>query len=184
LVCCQTKVKHDDSIDRIQYAGTRFDNHKIRESAMRLLPITVLIAIFLSLDSPWQQRTDNTPDTNTAQEALMSSQKLHKTANHGPSNVKLEFENESVQVLRVRMGPHEKTQMHDITPRLVVWLTDANLRIRLADGEVSEEHGKSGGISWVPAQRHAGENLSDQPLEFLAIVPKQSAAPARNTFSH
>jgi hypothetical protein len=31
-------------------------------------------------------------------------------------------------------------------------------------------------INWVPAQRHAGENLSTQPLEFLAIVPKTAAA--------
>jgi hypothetical protein len=31
---------------------------------------------------------------------------------------------------------------------------------------------------WVPAQRHAGENLSDEPIEFIVVVPKVSAAPA------
>ena len=151
---------------------------------MKLLPITLLIIIFLSLGSGQQQRTDRIPNTNITQEWVMSSNKLQKTVNHGPSNVKLEFENELIQVLRIRMGSHEKTPMHDITARLVVWLTDANLRITLADGSISEEHGETGGISWVPAQRHAGENLSDQPLEFLAIVPKQSAAPAKKHTSH
>ena len=33
----------------------------------------------------------------------------------GPADAKVEFENESVVVVRVRMAPHEKTPMHDIT---------------------------------------------------------------------
>jgi hypothetical protein len=47
----------------------------------------------------------------------------------GPADAKVEFENESIMVVRVRMAPHEKTPMHDITSaRLVVWLTDALAR--------------------------------------------------------
>jgi hypothetical protein len=33
-----------------------------------------------------------------------------------------------------------------------------------------------GKFDWVPVQRQAGENLSNEPLEFLAIVPKMTAA--------
>jgi hypothetical protein len=41
----------------------------------------------------------------------------------------LEFENDTVIVLRIRMSPHEQTPMHDIaSPRLVIWLTDARLK--------------------------------------------------------
>jgi len=27
----------------------------------------------------------------------------------------------------------------------------------------------------VPTRRHAGENLGDKPIEFLAVMPKQTA---------
>jgi hypothetical protein len=91
----------------------------------------------------------------------------------GPAGAKVEFENQSVVVVRVRMAPHEKTPMHDITSaRLVVWLTDVHLRDTHPDGSTNETHRRAGEIDWVPIQRHAGENLSHEALEFLAIVPK------------
>jgi hypothetical protein len=106
----------------------------------------------------------------------------HSTPSHGaaipppgPANAMVEFENESIVVVRIRMAPHEKTPMHDITSaRLVVWLTDAHLRDTHPDGSANETHRRAGEIDWVGVQRHAGENLSHEPLEFLAIVPKTS----------
>jgi quercetin dioxygenase-like cupin family protein len=97
----------------------------------------------------------------------------------GPADAKVEFENESIIVVRVRMAPHEKTPMHDITSaRLVVWLTDAHLRDTHPDSTANETHRRAGAVDWVPVQRHAGENLSHEPLEFLAIVPKSGRAAA------
>jgi hypothetical protein len=108
----------------------------------------------------------------------------HSTPSHGaaipqagPANAVVEFENESMVVVRIRMAPGEKTPMHDITSaRLVVWLTDAHLRDTHPDGSANETHRRAGEIDWVGVQRHAGENLSHEPLEFLAIVPKEAAA--------
>jgi hypothetical protein len=104
----------------------------------------------------------------------------HATPSHGaavpqsgPANAVVEFENESIVVVRIRMAPGEKTPMHDITSaRLVVWLTDAHLRDTHPDGSANETHRRAGEIDWVGVQRHAGENLAHEPLEFLAIVPK------------
>jgi len=106
----------------------------------------------------------------------------HSTPSHGaaippagPANAVVEFENESIVVVRIRMAPSEKTPMHDITSaRLVIWLTDAHLRDTHPDGSANETHRRAGEINWVGVQRHAGENLSHEPLEFLAIVPKRS----------
>src|SRR5215813_12222735 len=57
----------------------------------------------------------------------------------GPADAKVEFE--TIIVVRVRMAPHEKTPMHDITSaRLVVWLTDAHLRDTRPDGSANETH--------------------------------------------
>ena len=104
----------------------------------------------------------------------------HSTPSHsaaipqaGPANAVVEFENESMVVVRIRMAPGEKTPMPDITSaRLVVWLTDVHLRDTHPDGSTNETHRRAGEIDWVGVQRHAGENLAHEPLEFLAIVPK------------
>jgi hypothetical protein len=110
----------------------------------------------------------------------------HSTPSHGaatpqagPANAVVELENESIVVVRIRMAPGEKTPMHYIaSARLVVWLTDAHLRDTHPDGSTNETHRHAGEIDWVGVQRHAGENLSHEPLEFLAIVPKAGRAPA------
>jgi len=70
--------------------------------------------------------------------------------------------------------------MHDIaSARLVVWLTDAYLRDTHPDGRSDDIRRRAGDIDWVPIQRHAGENLTHKPLEFLAIVPKVTGAAAK-----
>jgi hypothetical protein len=63
--------------------------------------------------------------------------------------------------------------MHDVTERVVVWLTDVHLRDSLASGTIVAEDHRAGDVSWVPAQRHAGTNLSDAPVEFIAIEIKR-----------
>src|SRR5262249_8168196 len=107
----------------------------------------------------------------------------HSTPSHGaaipqagPANAVVEFENESIIVVRIRMAPGEKTPMHDIaSARLVGWLTNAHLRGTPPDGSTNETHRRAGEIDWVGVQRHAGENLAHESLEFLAIVPKAGA---------
>ena len=70
-------------------------------------------------------------------------------------------------------GPREKLPIHDLTPRVVVLLTDQDLKLTFPNGETREEHHRAGETMWVSGQRHAGENLSDKPIEFIAVVPKQ-----------
>jgi len=95
----------------------------------------------------------------------------------GPALVNAEIDNEAMTVLRLRLAPHEKTPMHDVSARLVVWLTDAHLRDTAEDGTTTDYHRTTGTVDWISARRHAGENLSNKPIEFLAIVPK----PAHST---
>src|SRR5262245_44375172 len=90
---------------------------------------------------------------------------------------KIEFENDSITVVRIRMAPHERTPMHDIaSSRLVIWLTNAHLKNIEAGGAVREYHRAAGAIDWVTPHRHIGENLSERDLEFLAIIPKAVSA--------
>ena len=86
------------------------------------------------------------------------------------------FENASLRVVRITLKPHEKVPMHEVTPRLVIWVTGGHLRMTFPDGRSIEENRKPGDTQWLNAQRHAGENLADTPLELLAIIPKSSEA--------
>jgi hypothetical protein len=98
------------------------------------------------------------------------------TAKHGPRQT-LEIDNVSVSVLGIRIGPREKIPMHEVTPGMAVWWTDAHRRVINADGTTKEEHIKAGQTGWVSGHRHAGENLGDQPIEFIAVVPKVGLRP-------
>ncbi len=84
------------------------------------------------------------------------------------------IENEFVQVVRISIPSHGKTPMHDVSPRVVVWMADAHFVDRYADGTVREEMRKAGDAEWVSARRHAGENLSDQPMDFIAVIVKRA----------
>lgn len=96
-----------------------------------------------------------------------------------PGVATIEFENESITVLRVHMAPHEKTPMHDIvSPRLVIWLTEVHLKDTGADGSVNEYKRPAGSMDWIMPRRHMGENLSDQDLNFLVIIPNATSASA------
>jgi len=93
---------------------------------------------------------------------------------HPPARASMDAQlvtsNAFVQVLRVSIPPRGKTPMHDVTPRVVVWLSDAHFVDRFADGSVREETRKAGDAEWVSARQHAAENLSDAPMQFVAIV--------------
>ena len=106
------------------------------------------------------------------------SQTPHAAGGQLPDVGKVEFENDSIIVVRIHMAPHERTPMHDIvSPRLVIWLTDAHLKDTGSDGRVIEYSRPAGATDWVIPRRHMGENVSDQSLDFLAIIPKAIAAP-------
>ena len=65
------------------------------------------------------------------------------------------------------------SQPADVTQLLVAWSKgDRSASDHLLPIIYDELHRSAGSTEWVPAQRHAGENLSDQAIEFLAVVPK------------
>src|SRR5262249_29180503 len=90
-------------------------------------------------------------------------------------DAKLVTENELVQVFRMSVSARTATPMHDVSPRVVVWLSDAHFVDHFVDGTTKEETRKAGDVEWVPARRHAGENLSDKPMEFIGVVVRAAA---------
>ncbi len=86
----------------------------------------------------------------------------------------VEFENEHVRVVRFRFSPHAKIPMHDAPDVVTVALTDGHLRLTFPDGAIKDLSYKPGETRWAPAQRHAGENVGDAPLEFIAVQLKRN----------
>jgi hypothetical protein len=90
-----------------------------------------------------------------------------------PKHYKVEFENDQVRVLRVRMGPHEVAPMHEHgLNRVNVFLTDQNFRVTTADGKVDTVQHKAGETIWGTPVKHKEENMSDSPFEVIAIEIK------------
>ncbi len=91
-----------------------------------------------------------------------------------PNHYTVDFENDQVRVVRVRIGPHESTPMHEHLRKCVaVFFTGQNFRAIGADGESAMATNEAGAVIWGEGpQRHKEENLSDQPFEALMVELK------------
>ena len=90
-----------------------------------------------------------------------------------PKHYRLEFDNAQVRVFRAHYGPHESTPMHEHQlHRIIVYLTDANVRVTSADGKVEVIQHKAGDIVEGGPARHSEQNLSDKPLETIVTELK------------
>ena len=72
-----------------------------------------------------------------------------------------------MRVLRVSYGPHEKSPLHDHPAGVAVATTDSVVKFTFADGRSEERRLKAGQVLWMPAEKHAPENMSDKPFEVV-----------------
>jgi len=91
---------------------------------------------------------------------------------------KLAFENESVQVVNIHYGPHEKSGIHDHPGGVVVVLTAGHLRFTDQHGKTQEVYAKPGESRWFPPFKHKVENLGDTSYDavYIGIKSKSLAA--------
>lgn len=90
-----------------------------------------------------------------------------------PKHYKVEFENDQVRVLRVTIGPHESTPVHEHSVnRVVAYLTEQNFRVTSQDGKVEEVKHNAGEVSWSGPATHKEENLSDKAFEAVVTELK------------
>jgi quercetin dioxygenase-like cupin family protein len=86
-----------------------------------------------------------------------------------PTHYKLDFENETVQVVNVHYGPHEKSSLHSHPGGVVVTLTAGHLKFTDEHGKVREAHSMAGEARWFPPFKHSVENLGDSPYNAVYI---------------
>jgi quercetin dioxygenase-like cupin family protein len=99
----------------------------------------------------------------------------------------VEFENAQVRVLRIKVGPHEKSVMHRHPNAVAIFMTDATGKFSFPKGAAQDITSKAGEVRWTPAVVHLPENTSDQPFEVILVelkskpvkkVAKKPATPA------
>jgi hypothetical protein len=82
------------------------------------------------------------------------------------------FQNERVEVIRVRLGPREKTLVMEIPAHVMTCLTDQHLRLIYAHTKPGERAQKAGFTGWIERDEYGFENLDDKPVEWILVVPR------------
>lgn len=89
-----------------------------------------------------------------------------------PKHYLVEMENDQVRVIRSKIGAKESVPMHEHgLNRVVVFLTDASLRVTSADGKIDTVQRKAGDVGWSTPLKHKEENLGG-PIEIVAVEIK------------
>jgi len=101
-----------------------------------------------------------------------------------PTHYKLAFENDTVQVVNVHYGPHEKSNLHVHPGGVVVVLTEGHLRFTDEHGKTQEVYAKPGESRWFPPFKHQVENLGDSAYNAVYIGLKIHRAAASNHAPH
>jgi quercetin dioxygenase-like cupin family protein len=85
---------------------------------------------------------------------------------------KVLLDNDQVRVLRVKIGSHESTPLHEHSMnRVVAYLSDQNFRVT-TDGKADAVKHKAGEASWGTPTKHTEENLNDKPFEAVVVELK------------
>jgi quercetin dioxygenase-like cupin family protein len=92
---------------------------------------------------------------------------------------KVEFENDSVRVLRITYPAHEKSVMHHHPNSVAVFLTDGKSRFTLPDGKTQDAPVKAGAVQWTDAGEHLPENVGDKSFELILVELKTTKAAAK-----
>ena len=85
---------------------------------------------------------------------------------------KVEFENNRVRVLRVRVGTREKHPVRERGDRVLVWLSDAHEHRTEPNGKREEIRRKAGEVAWRTASRHQIENVEEKEVELIIVELK------------
>lgn len=90
-----------------------------------------------------------------------------------PKHYKVEFENESVRILRIAYGPGEKSVMHTHPNAVAVYLTDGQARMTTPDGKSQERPIKAGTTEWTPGGTHLPQNSGAKAFQLVLIELKK-----------
>ena len=91
-----------------------------------------------------------------------------------PDHYKIVFENDRVRVLEYTDRPGDKTTPHEHPDSVMHTLSSFRRRLGTDDTQRDVEL-RAGVTTWLPAQRHYGENIGDTATHVLLVELKERA---------
>src|SRR6266849_1985161 len=92
-----------------------------------------------------------------------------------PKNVKIEFENEHVRVLRITLGAHEKMDVHEARDGVNIPLTNYLIVHTDLAGNAKQFPRAAGKPEWIPGGERVVQS-GDKPVEAILVELKGPAA--------
>jgi beta-alanine degradation protein BauB len=95
-----------------------------------------------------------------------------------PDSYRLVFENDRVRVLEYVDQPGDRTTPHRHPDSVMYTLSSFKRRLHVSDAHRDVEL-DAGGVHWLPAQEHAGENIGSTQTHVIFVELKEpSSGPA------
>lgn len=138
----------------------------------------VAVVLLLALVSCAQPETETAPPAIAEVEEEAPAENEFDPTVIDPDHYTAEFENDRVRILRIGYGPGEESVLHHHPENVAVFLTDVMVQMTLGDGSVEELAAKAGDAVYSGVEHHQPKNISDAPLEVVAIELKSSESPA------
>ena len=101
-----------------------------------------------------------------------------------PKHYKVEFENANVRVLRVTVGPGEKSIMHQHPNAVAIFQTNGRVKFTFPDGKTEERDIVAGQTLWTPATTHQPENIGSSEFEVILVELKARKRAPRKAGHH
>ena len=89
-----------------------------------------------------------------------------------PNHYKVEIENAQVRVLRVKVGPGEKSAMHRHPNAVAIFQTNGRVKFTFPNGKTEERDITAGTTLWTPAITHSPENIGSAEFEVILVELK------------
>ncbi|MBI2682420.1 MAG: alpha/beta fold hydrolase [Acidobacteriales bacterium] len=90
-----------------------------------------------------------------------------------PRHFRVEFEDQTVRVLRFTLAPGESAPMHEQLPRITVIVRGGRTRVTEADGSVREQDNAAGEVRHTGYSQHALSNVGSTIFEAVSTEFKQ-----------
>ena len=90
-----------------------------------------------------------------------------------PAHYTVEFENDTIRVIRIKYGPGETSVMHSHDANCAIFLNDGDMRMELPDGSSSVVPANAmGTVECGDAEVHLPSNVGDTAVELVFIEMK------------
>ena len=104
--------------------------------------------------------------------ALADGHALPDAVAADPVHYSVEFENDSIRVLRIRYGAGETSTMHTHPANCAIYLTDGSVKMQMASGDTVDADHSVGNVTCADAEAHLPTNTGGSATELILVEMK------------